>query len=60
MKNKLYKKYSKVNSVANEMNYKNYRNKLHHIMKVAEKQHYSELSNNCQDNIKSRGKLSKA
>ena len=48
-----------VKSVANEMNYKNYRNKLHHIMKVAEKQHYSELLNNCQDNIKSRGKLSK-
>ena len=52
MKNKLYRKYSKVKSVANEMNYKNYRNKLHHIMKVAEKQHYSELLNNCQDNIK--------
>ena len=51
MKNKLYRKYSKVKSVANEMNYKNYRNKLHHIMKVAEKQHYSELLNNCQDNI---------
>ena len=59
MKNKLYRKYLKVKSVANEMNYKNYRNKLHHFMKVAEKQHYFELLNNCQDNIKSRGKLSK-
>ena len=39
-------------SVANEMNYKSYRNKLNHIVKVAEKQHYSELLNNCQDNIK--------
>ena len=39
-------------SVANEMNYKSYRNKLNHIVKVAEKQHYSELLNNCQDDIK--------
>ena len=52
MKNKLYRKYLKVKSVANEMNYKSYRNKLNHIVKVAEKQHYSELLNNCQDNIK--------
>ena len=52
MKNKLYIKYLKVKSVANEMNYKSYRNKLNHIVKVAEKQHYSELLNNCQDNIK--------
>ena len=52
MKNKLYRKYSKVKSVANEMNYKSYRNKLNHIVKVAEKQHYSGLLNNCQDNIK--------
>ena len=39
-------------SVANEMNYKSYRNKLNHIVKVAERQHYSELLNNCQDNFK--------
>ena len=50
MKNKLYRKYLKVKSVANEMNYRSYRTKLNH--KVAEKQHYSELLNNCQDNIK--------
>ena len=34
------------------MNYKSYRNNLNHIVKVAEKQHYSGLLNNCQDNIK--------
>ena len=34
------------------MNYKNYRNKLHHLIKIAEKRHYSELLNECQDNIK--------
>ena len=34
------------------MNYKSYRNKLNHIVKVAEKQDYSGLLNNCQDNIK--------
>ena len=52
MKNKLYRKYLKVKSAANEMNYKNYRNKLHHLIKIAEKRHYSELLNECQDNIK--------
>ena len=52
MKNKLYRKYLKVKSVANEMNYKSYRNKFNHKVKVAEKQYYSELLNNCQDNIK--------
>ena len=52
MKNKLYRKYLKVKSAANAMNYKNYRNKLHHLIKIAEKRHYSELLNECQDNIK--------
>ena len=52
MKNKLYRKYLNVKSAANEMNYKNYRNKLHHLIKIAEKRHYSELLNECQDNIK--------
>ena len=52
IKNKLYRKYLKVKSATNEMNYKNYRNKLHHLIKIAEKRHYSKLLNECQDNIK--------
>ena len=52
MKNKLYRKHLKIKSVANEIKYKNYRNRLNHILKAAEKQHYSELLKNCQDNIK--------
>ena len=51
-KNKLYKKYLKISTVANETRYKTYRNKLHHILKIAEKQHYSELLMNCQSDIK--------
>ena len=34
------------------MNYKSYRNKLHHVLKYAEKRHFAELLNNCQDNLK--------
>ena len=40
-KHKLYKKYLKIRTVANETRHKTYRNKLHHILNIAEKQHYS-------------------
>ena len=39
-------------TVANEIRYKTYRNKLHHILKIAEKQHFSELLINCQNDVK--------
>ena len=58
-KNKLYKKYLKISTVANETRYKTYRNKLHHILKIAEKQHYSELLMNCQSDIKKTWKIIK-
>ena len=51
-KNKLYHKYHQVKSAANEEIYKRYRNKLNHILRFAEKEHYSDLLRNCQDNIK--------
>ena len=43
-KNKLYKKYMKCKTVANEKTYKRYRNKLNIILKCAEKQHFTDLS----------------
>ena len=52
VKNKLYKKCLKVKTVANETIYKTYRNKLNHLLKIAEKQHYSELLINCQNDVK--------
>ena len=59
MKNKLYTRHLKVNTVANEVNYKSYRNKLHHVLKYAEKQHFAELLNNCQDNLKKTWQIMK-
>ena len=59
MKNKLYKRYLKVKTVANEVKYKGYRNKLHHVLKYAEKQHFAELLNNCQDNLKKTWQIMK-
>ena len=56
VKDKLYKKYLKVRTVANEIRYKTYRNKLHHILKIAEKQHFSELLINCHNDVKKHGK----
>ena len=47
VKNKLYKKWVKVKTVANETRYKTNRNKLNHLLKIAEKQHYTELLINC-------------
>ena len=38
----------KVKTAVNETRYRIYKNKLHHILKIAEKQHYSELLINCQ------------
>ena len=58
-KNKLYKKHLKVKTLANEVKYKNYRNKLHHVLKRAEKIHYSELLSNCQDNMKKTWQIMK-
>ena len=52
VKNKLYKKCLKVKTVANETIYKTNRNTLNHLLKIAEKQHYSELLINCQTDIK--------
>ena len=56
VKNKLYKKCLNVKTVANETIYKTYRNKLNHLLKIAEKQHYSELLINCQNDVKKHGK----
>ena len=50
--NKLYKKYQKINAVAHEIEYKTYRNKLNHILKCAERKHYSDLLNDNKNNVK--------
>ena len=42
-KNKMYKVYLEVPSACNESKYKTYMNKLNHILKKAEKQHYTDL-----------------
>ena len=42
----------KINSVANEIKYKTYRNKLNHILKCAERKHYSDLVNDNKSNVK--------
>ena len=42
----------KINSVANEIKYKTYRNKLNHILKCAERKHYSDLLNDNKSNVK--------
>ena len=39
----MYKVYLKVPSACNESKYKTYRNKLNHILKKAQKQHYTDL-----------------
>ena len=52
VKNKLYKKYQKINAVAHEIAYKTYRNKLNHILKCAERKHYSDLLNDNKNNVK--------
>ena len=52
VKNKLYKKYQKINAVAHEIEYKTYRNKLNHILKCAERKHYSDLLNDNKNNVK--------
>ena len=57
VKNKLYNECLKVETVANEATYKTYRNKLHHIIKIAEKQHYSELLINCQNDVNKTWKI---
>ena len=46
-------------TVANEIRYKTYRNKLHHILIIAEKQHFSELLINCQNEVKKTWKIIK-
>ena len=52
VKNKLYKKYQKINAVAHGIEYKTYRNKLNHILKCAERKHYSDLLNDNKNNVK--------
>ena len=52
VKNKLYRDYMKINSVAREMKYKTYRNKLNHVLRHAERKHYSDLLNDNKNNVK--------
>ena len=52
-------RYVKRNTAQNEMQYKNYRNKLNHILKIAEKKHYTDLLNNKKSNLKKTWKIMK-
>ena len=52
VKNKLYGDYMKINSVAREMKYKTYRNKLNHVLRHAERKHYSDLLDDNKNNVK--------
>ena len=52
VKNKLNGDYMKINSVAREMKYKTYRNKLNHVLRHAERKHYSDLLDDNRNNVK--------
>ena len=53
----MYKLFLKIPCAYNESKYKTYRNKLNHILKKAEKQHYTDLLIANKNNIKKLGKL---
>ena len=50
----------KINSVANEIKYKTYLNKLNHILKCAERKHFSDLLNDNKNNVKRTWKILKS
>ena len=51
-KNKMYNLFLEITCAYNESKYKTYRNKLNHILKKAEKQHYTDLLTANKNNIK--------
>ena len=57
-KNKLYK-YLKMPSAFNEITNKPYRNKLNHILKMSERQHYSDLLTTNKSNTKKTWQIMK-
>ena len=52
-------RYIKRNTAQNQMQYKHYRNKLSHILKIAEKKHYTDLLNNNESILKKTWKIMK-
>ena len=59
IKNKLFRKYRKIDSVENETKYNIYRNKLNHLLKQAEKKHYSDLLEANKDSMKKTWQIMK-
>ena len=55
----MYKVYLNVPSACNESKYKTYRNRLNHILKKAEKQHYTDLLEANKNNIKKTWQIMK-
>ena len=55
-KNKLYKNYLKTPTDENKLNYKIYRNKLNHVLRIAKKNHYTDVFNNAKNDIKTTWK----